>query len=473
MKKLMARRFSLAKIRRLKMFKKAVKRESKLLLAINGPSGSGKTYTALSIASKLAKFVGGDVALVDTEHGSASKYADLWDFDTMQLSAPYNPERFSKAAKDAVAAGYKILIIDSLSHAWAGAGGALEMVDQEVAKSQSGNSYTAWGKVTPIYRRMIEDILGTGIHVIVTMRSKTAHVLEEREGKGGRTYNVPVSIGMQPVIREGTEYEFDVVLDMDLTHTAHINKTRCPALDGAVIETPGKEVVDIIWNWLQGEPARSKDAVITSAKFMETSQDWAEEVFNLEAVNRAFEKPERVHDWRMYVTAETSDGDEVNTMDNALILPLLLNYCESVNAGAAIGKAANTAYNEWMTFQAKPAPDGKGFGEKKTAVSVTPEPRKEKVIIGVPGNVSTAVYDKLLAEAPAPAPVAEITAPETSEEAEELPARSLGEMLNAGDIVKGAALLGVPKEDVQEKLLALFGEEASYEAFKALAEEEE
>ena len=128
------------------MFKQAVKHESKLRLAIAGPSGSGKTYTALAMAAAL----GGPVAVVDTEHGSASKYADLFAFDVLEMEAPFHPDRFIQAIREAAAAGYKTIILDSLSHAWNGQGGLLELVEDAQKRMKNANSFAAWRDVTPI-----------------------------------------------------------------------------------------------------------------------------------------------------------------------------------------------------------------------------------------------------------------------------------------------------------------------------------
>src|SRR5690606_37222046 len=132
-----------------------VKQEAKLRLAIAGPSGSGKTYSALAVATAL----GNRVAVVDTEHGSASKYADIFDFDVVNFTAPFHPNRFIEAIHTAEDALYDVLIIDSASHAWNGAGGLLEIVDT-AAKKYKGNSYMAWSEGTPIQNRLIEAIVG-------------------------------------------------------------------------------------------------------------------------------------------------------------------------------------------------------------------------------------------------------------------------------------------------------------------------
>jgi len=228
------------------MFKPAVKHESKLRLAIAGPSGAGKTYTSLAIATSLAN--GGKVAVVDTEHGSAEKYSGIFPFDVLKLDAPFHPDRFSEAIQMAAQEGYSVVVLDSLSHAWNGAGGALELVEQ-FSRKYKGNSYAAWGDVTPIQNRLIESIVGAKLHVIATMRSKQDYILIDRNGK-----QMPQKVGMAPIQRDGFEYEFDVFLDMDVENNAVVTKTRCPELTGKVINKPGKDLANTLRGWLSGEP---------------------------------------------------------------------------------------------------------------------------------------------------------------------------------------------------------------------------
>ena len=177
------------------MFKKATKTQSRLRLALCGPAGAGKTYTALTVGSELGK-----VAVLDTERGSASKYADRFAFDVVELE-DYHPKNYVEVSKVAEKAGYQVLIVDSLSHAWSGKGGALDLKDKATARSRSGNSYTAWREITPLHNELVDAILGADLHVIVTMRSKTEYILEDN-GKGGKT---PRKVGMAPVQRDGME----------------------------------------------------------------------------------------------------------------------------------------------------------------------------------------------------------------------------------------------------------------------------
>jgi len=232
------------------MFKQAIKQEAKLRLAVAGPSGSGKTYTSLAIATHL----GGKIAVVDTEHGSASKYADKFNFDVMELEPPFAPDRFVKAIYEAQSAGYSTIILDSLSHAWNGTGGLLEIVDQIAARSSSKNSFAAWKEGTPIYNKMIDGIIQSNIHVLATMRTKQDYILVEKESAAGRKYQAPEKVGMAPIQRDGFEYEFDIVLTLDNDNRAVVTKTRCDKLAGGVFVKPGKDVADILTEWLTGAP---------------------------------------------------------------------------------------------------------------------------------------------------------------------------------------------------------------------------
>lgn len=228
------------------IFRKAERKKAKLRLALDGCSGSGKTYSALLIAKGL----GGKVALADTEHGSGDLYADLIDYDIVTFGPPYSPERYIKIIQEAEAAGYKILIFDSLSHEWNGEGGILEIHD--IAKKTSPNSFTAWSKVTPRHDALINAILQSNLHIICTLRTKTAYDLSEKDGKGKTKVQ---KVGTAPVQREGLDYEFTVVFDLIPDgHIATCSKDRTGLFDNTeFVPTPktGKRLLA----WLEQETA--------------------------------------------------------------------------------------------------------------------------------------------------------------------------------------------------------------------------
>lgn len=241
-------------------FKKAVKKEAKLRMSIAGPSGSGKTYTALTLATKLAN--GGNIAVVDTEHGSASKYADAFNFDTMELDN-FHPGNYVKAIKAAVDAGYSVVVLDSITHAWNGKGGILEMVGQNFGK---------WKDVQPIEQGFIEAIIGSPIHIIATMRAKTQYEVEKDErGKAS-----PKKIGMGAIQRDGIEYEFDITCMMDVQNNIAVEKTRCPAMQGRIVNKPDGTFMEPIIAWLSGgAPLQEEVKTTPSFKSMDDAIDTA------------------------------------------------------------------------------------------------------------------------------------------------------------------------------------------------------
>lgn len=221
------------------MFKKATRKQAKLRLMINAPSGSGKTYSALL----LAKGIGGRVALLDTENDSASLYADQFEFDTVSLAPPYEPERFVQIIKAAEKEGYDTLVIDSASHEWIGTGGCLEINEKYAVNKCNGNTWRAWDHTTPRHRLFVDAILQSSMHIIVTTRAKTETVQNESKKI--------VKLGLKPEQRDGFEYEFTVALDIvhsNHTATATKDRTQLFAKDAVITEQTGQMLV----NWLNG-----------------------------------------------------------------------------------------------------------------------------------------------------------------------------------------------------------------------------
>jgi len=192
-------------------FQKAERKKAKLRLGLTGPSGSGKTYGALLIA----KGIGGKVAVIDTEKGSASLYVQLHDYDVLELSAPYTPERFIEAINAAEKMGYDTLIIDSITHEWSGSGGCLELNDSIAQSKYRGNTWSAWNETTKRHRAFLDRMMQTKMHVIVTIRSKT-ETAQQDSITGKKSV---VKLGMKSEQRDGFEYELTTVLD--IIHDGH------------------------------------------------------------------------------------------------------------------------------------------------------------------------------------------------------------------------------------------------------------
>ena len=220
-----------------------------LRMALLGPSGAGKSYTALSVATELGFE---KVGIIDTENGSARRYARSFRrrFTCLELSS-FGPRDYIDAIEAARKAGIEVLVIDSLSHAWMGKGGVLEMVDQSArrqARGSAANSFNGWREVTPEHNRLVEAMIRFPGHLLVTMRVKTEYLVE-KDDKGR---SIPRKVGLAPVQRDGLEYEFDVLGEVDLDHTLCITKSRCPRLADAVLQRPGAELAQTLRAWLDG-----------------------------------------------------------------------------------------------------------------------------------------------------------------------------------------------------------------------------
>ncbi|MEZ2895515.1 ATP-binding protein [Providencia rettgeri] len=222
-------------------FAKALRKKAKLRLALTGPSGSGKTYGALEIAKGL----GGKTAVIDTEKGSASLYSDRFNFDVLELDPPFTPERFIEAIGAAQEAGYDNLIIDSITHEWSGSGGCLELLDGLAKAKYRGNTWSAWSEITPRHNAFLDAILRSDLHIIATMRSKT-ETAQVDKGNGKKGVD---KLGMKSEQRDGVEYEFTTVLDLNHeTHTAMASKDRTGLFSNAEVtqlnELTGKNLMD-------------------------------------------------------------------------------------------------------------------------------------------------------------------------------------------------------------------------------------
>ena len=196
---------------------KAQRTRAKARVGISGPSGSGKTYSALLFAYGLV----GDwekICVIDSEVGSSNNYAHLGEFNVLELSAPFSPDRYIEAIKAAESAGMEAIVIDSVSHEWDGKGGCLEINDHLANTKYKGNTWAAWSETTPRHQKFIEAIVGSKAHIIATSRSKTETTLVD--GK-------PKKVGTKDIQRDGFEYEMTLMFNIDRdSHFAMAVKDR-------------------------------------------------------------------------------------------------------------------------------------------------------------------------------------------------------------------------------------------------------
>lgn len=245
-------------------FKPASRRNSRLRMALTGPAGAGKTFTMLMMLCLLAA----RRAVIDSERGSASKYAKKsgtsegpgnWSFDVNEVEEK-NPVGYIGAIREAGAAGYPVLGVDSLSHSWLG---ALEQIDRLGGWVRGGKT------VSPQVAKVVDSMLAYPGHVIATLRSKSEHVIEKDEKTGRTTMR---KVGMAPVAREGTEFEFDVILDLAVDGSISVSKTRCPSLTGRVFDRDDvPKIVDLLKSWLdEGAPLSPLESLLERVRFAST-----------------------------------------------------------------------------------------------------------------------------------------------------------------------------------------------------------
>lgn len=281
-------------------FTRATKQQRRARIFLSGPSGSGKTWTALT----WGRVLGEKIAAVDTEHGSMLAYADDFPFDHLALDPPYTVERYIAALTAAADYGYDVLIIDSLSHAWAGKGGLLEMVDN-YGRAHRGDSFGAWRDVTPRHVEFVEALLSFPGHLIATARAKVDYQMQQND----RGKWEPVKMGLAPIQRDGLDYEFDVVAEMAVPENVlRITKTRCSALTGVEQVKPDETVAKALAAWLgEGKPVESESRPTVADVFAQAKA--STDVADLRALYKTAEQ------WHLLPSPVTwPDSDEETTL---------------------------------------------------------------------------------------------------------------------------------------------------------------
>jgi hypothetical protein len=225
---------------------KAQRKRAKIKMGLQGPSGSGKTYSALLIAAGLSP--GWDkIAVIDTENHSAELYSHLGSYNVLNLSAPFTPEKYIAAVEVCEKAGMEVIIIDSVTHEWE------NLIDFH--SSMQGNSFTNWGKITPRHNVFVQKILQSPCHIISTIRTKQDYILNEKNGK-----MVPEKVGLKSVQRDGLEYEFTLVFDLDMKNNASASKDRTGLFFGKPEHKLSKETGIMVKQWCEsGEEIKAAD----------------------------------------------------------------------------------------------------------------------------------------------------------------------------------------------------------------------
>lgn len=232
------------------------KKQAKIKMAIQGCAGSGKTYSSLLLAYGISNDWS-KIAVIDSENNSADLYSHLGSYNVLSLQGNFSPENYVEAMEICEKAGMEVIIIDSMSQCW----------DYllECHSNMQGNSFTNWGKITPRQNAFVQKILQSKSHIICTLRTKQDYVLSEKNGK-----MVPEKVGLKSVMRDGIDYEFTIVFDVDMKHNVIASKDRTGLFMGKtefVISTSiGKRILE----WCNdGVSVESVKALIHQAKSVE------------------------------------------------------------------------------------------------------------------------------------------------------------------------------------------------------------
>lgn len=212
----------------------ASRKNAKIKMALQGPSGAGKTFSSLLIAFGLCDDWS-KIAVIDTENHSSELYAHLGNYQVLHVEDPFTPERYIEAIKLCEKAGMEVIIIDSITHEWVNI--------LEAHSKMTGNSYTNWAKLTPRHNAFVQYILQSQVHIIGTIRAKQEYVLSEKNGK-----QVPEKVGLKGVTRDGMDYEFTLVFEIDIKNNAIATKDRTSLFIGkpefVISPKTGKRILD-------------------------------------------------------------------------------------------------------------------------------------------------------------------------------------------------------------------------------------
>lgn len=242
-------------------FQKAKREQVWLKVLLSGASGSGKSYSALRMATGIAKKCNSRIAYIGTEGSRNKYYADEFEYDLLELKEPFECEKYMAAIDEAVKEGYKVLIIDSMTHEWKWL--------NDVHDKMPGNSFTNWGKLKPRHHKFLDKVLNSPIHIIATARGKDDWVLEDKNGK-----QVPKKVGMGQQQDKDISYEYTVSLMISQdTHVASADKDNTHLFDGkfeVLTEDDGEKLYD----WAnQGETPEPKAPQPTYSEVTETDED--------------------------------------------------------------------------------------------------------------------------------------------------------------------------------------------------------
>jgi hypothetical protein len=230
---------------------RATRQKLRMRAAFQGPSGAGKTATALLTALGLVRHYGGKIGLIDTQNQQSLDYADTrfapeGFYPTFLANG--NPEALRNAILKYKHPDVSVLVIDSLSIAWAGEQGLL---DQSAAMDLK-DRFSGWNAIGKTQNKLLNTLASMPCHVIVTIQSKTEWYLDEEEREGGRKVRVPKKVGLAPVQRPGIEYLWPLYCTIDLQHRLTVERVNAfEEFDKAVFDKPDETWIKPYIEWME------------------------------------------------------------------------------------------------------------------------------------------------------------------------------------------------------------------------------
>ena len=165
------------------IFTRAKRENVGLLIGLAGGSGSGKTFSALRLATGMSG--GKPFALIDTENRRGLHYADQFSFDHGDLQPKFSPQAYGDAIEAADKAGYPVIVVDSMTHEWAGDGGVLDMQEEEFKNlgSRDTTKLLSWAKPKGEHKWLVQRLLRTRAHLILCFRAEEK-IEMSKDGQG-------------------------------------------------------------------------------------------------------------------------------------------------------------------------------------------------------------------------------------------------------------------------------------------------
>ncbi len=291
-------------------FKKAKREQVWLKVLLSGPSGSGKSYSALRLAKGVFSQCGGNgIAYIGTESSRNKYYADEFDYDLSELDEPFECKKYMNAIDEAIDLGYKVLIIDSLTHEWKWL--------NDTHDKMPGNSFTNWGKLKPMHHEFMEKVLRSPIHIIATARGKDEWLLEEKNGK-----QVPKKVGLGQQQEKDISYEYTLSLNIAQdTHIASVDKDNTKLFEGkfeVLTEKHGVKLYEWANNGETPEVKKEKDTykkVDSSPE--EILNDIKKEIISLCASIGGSKNSELMEVLRKYTKTKTGNPNSIKDLETA------------------------------------------------------------------------------------------------------------------------------------------------------------